>query len=154
MAVPGSVLESAQFSQNKNEAAETWLEWEWRFYMRSCLMMLCLLLAVAPLSAGEDPTKVDAKHYKVVVENDDVRVLRITYGAGEKSVMHYHPDSVAVFLVDQKVRFTMPDGSTEEVENKKGATAWIAGGDHLPENIGDGKIEVILVELKGGKKGD
>jgi quercetin dioxygenase-like cupin family protein len=110
-------------------------------------------LAVAPLSAGDDPTEVDSEHYKVVFENDDVRVLRITYGAGEKSVMHYHPDSVAVFLVDQKVRFTMPDGSTQEVDNKEGETAWIPGGDHLPENIGAGKIEVILVEMKGSKGG-
>ena len=121
--------------------------------MRKSLFVLCLLLAVAPLSAGDDPTKVDSEHYKVAFENDDVRVLRITYGAGEKSVMHYHPDSVAVFLVDQKVRFTMADGSTQEVDNKEGETAWIPGGDHLPENIGGGKIEVILVEMKGGKGG-
>ena len=118
--------------------------------MRRCLMMLCLLLAVAPLSAGEDPTKVDPDHYKVVFENDDVRVVRITYGAGEKSVMHYHPDGVAVFLTDQKVEFTMPDGSTQEVESKAGEAGWIPGGDHLPKNLGGGKLEVILVELKGG----
>ncbi len=118
--------------------------------MRRCLMMLCLLLAVAPLAAGEDPAKVDSDHYKVEFENDDVRVLRITYGVGEKSVMHYHPDSVAVFLVDQEVRFTMPDGSTQEVESKAGEALWTPGGDHLPENMGDKPLELILVELKGG----
>lgn len=142
------------FSQTGSESAATRLGLEWRFAMRTSLFVLCLLLALAPLSAGEDPTKVDAKHYKVEFENDDVRVLRITYGKGEKSVMHYHPDSVAVFLVDQKVRFTMADASTQEVENKAGEAAWIAGGDHLPENIGDGKIELILVEMKGSKGGD
>lgn len=104
--------------------------------MRRCLMMLCLLLAVAPLSAGEDPTKVDPDHYKVVFENDEVRVLRITYGVGEKSVMHYHPDSVAVFLTDQMVQFTMADGSTQEVENKGKEAIWTPAGDHLPANVG------------------
>lgn len=122
--------------------------------MGRCLMVLCLLLAVAPLSAGEDPTKVDPKHYKVVFENDEVRVLRINYDVGEKSVMHYHPDAVAVFLNDQKVRFTMPDGSTPEVESKTGDAIWTPAGDHLPENVGGGKIELILVEMKDGKKGD
>src|SRR5882762_9705579 len=44
-----------------------------------------------------DPVKLDPKHYKVDFENDRVRVLRISYGPREKSVMHSHPDSMAVF---------------------------------------------------------
>jgi quercetin dioxygenase-like cupin family protein len=122
--------------------------------MSRVLITLCLLLAVSPLAAGEDPTQVDPDHYKVVFENDEVRVLRITYGPGEKSVMHYHPDGVAVFLNDQKVRFTMPDGSTQEVESKAGEAAWIPGGDHNPENLTDKSLEVILVEMKSGNGGD
>ena len=84
--------------------------------MRRFMWMLCLLLAVAPFAAAQDPTEVDSDHYQVVFENDDVRVVRITYGAGDKSVMHHHPDSVAVFLTDQKVQFTMPDDTTQLVE--------------------------------------
>lgn len=122
--------------------------------MRRSLFVLCLLLAAAPLSAGEDPTKVDAKHYKVVFENDEVRIVRITYGPGEKSVMHYHPDGVAVFLTDMKTQFTLPDGSTQVMEAKAGDAVWTAGGDHDPENLADKPLEVIQVELKGGKKGD
>src|SRR5688500_14521402 len=52
---------------------------------------------------AQDPVHVDAKHYKVVAENNDVRVLRIKYGPGEKSVMHFHPESAVVFLTDIKV---------------------------------------------------
>lgn len=122
--------------------------------MRRSLFVLCLLLAAAPLSAGEDPTKVDAKHYKVVFENDEVRVVRITYGPGEKSVMHYHPDGVAVFLTDMKVRFNMADGSMEVVEAKAGDAVWNDGGDHNPENLADKPLEVIQIELKGSKGGD
>jgi hypothetical protein len=40
-----------------------------------------------PKPAGKDPVKVDSKHYSVEFENDKVRVLRIKYGPGEKSVM-------------------------------------------------------------------
>ena len=36
-------------------------------------------LAIGP-AVGQDPTVVDAKHYKVMFENDQVRVLKITYG--------------------------------------------------------------------------
>jgi hypothetical protein len=62
----------------------------------------------------QDPVKVDPKHYKVDVENEKVRVLRINYGAHEKSVMHSHPDGVAIFQNDIHCRFTFPDGKTEE----------------------------------------
>jgi len=44
-----------------------------------------------------DPVKLDLKHYKVVIDNDEVRVLRAKYGPHEKSVMHEHPASVAVY---------------------------------------------------------
>jgi hypothetical protein len=45
---------------------------------------------------AQDPVKVDPKHYKVEAENKQVRVLRSTYGPGEKSVMHGHPACVGL----------------------------------------------------------
>ena len=97
---------------------------------------------------AQDPVKVDPKHYTVVFENKEVRILRIHYGRGEKSVMHSHPDAVAVFLADQKAKMNHPDGKSEEMSAKKNEAVFMNGGKHLPENIGRGPIELILVELK------
>jgi quercetin dioxygenase-like cupin family protein len=97
---------------------------------------------------AQDPVKVDAKHYKVEFENDAVRILRINYGPGEKSVMHVHPDSVAVFLTDQKAKFTFPDGKSDVVTAKAGEVKQIPAGPHLPENIDNKAMELILVEFK------
>jgi quercetin dioxygenase-like cupin family protein len=107
---------------------------------------------VVPAMA-QDPTKVDAKHYKVEFENDQVRILRVTYGTKEKSSMHEHPDAVAVFLTEGKVKFTMPDGKTRDAVVKPGMTQFTPAGKHLPENMGDKPFEVILVELKGKPAG-
>jgi quercetin dioxygenase-like cupin family protein len=107
------------------------------------------LLSGAAVARAQDPVKVDPKHYTVEFENDQVRVLRIHYAPGDKSVMHVHPDSVAVFLTDQTAKFTYPDGKSEEVTGKKGTSKFIPAGPHLPENIGKGPLEVVLVELKG-----
>jgi mannose-6-phosphate isomerase-like protein (cupin superfamily) len=117
-------------------------------YIIALLAVLALALFTIPARA-QDPVKVDPKHYKVEFENDQVRVLRIHYGVGEKSVMHNHPDSVAVFLVDQTAKFTYPDGKSEEAAAKAGQTMWEKAGAHLPENVGKGPIDLILVELKG-----
>jgi quercetin dioxygenase-like cupin family protein len=95
-----------------------------------------------------DPIAVDSKHYKVELENDRVRVLRISYGPREKSVMHGHPDSVAICLTDMHVRFTMPDGKTEEQRAKAGQVLLTPAGEHLPESLDANRMELILVELK------
>ncbi len=98
---------------------------------------------------AEDPVVVDAKHYTVDFENEHIRVLRIRYGPREKSVMHGHPSGVGVFLTDSVSKFTMPDGTTEEIQGKAGETFWLPAQDHLPENLTDQSFEVIFVELKG-----
>ena len=118
--------------------------------MRRVLLVMpaWLLVAFVVPAVAQDPVKVDSKHYKVEFENDQVRVLRVTYGPHEKSVMHAHPANVAVFLTDGQGRFTLPDGKTQEVPFKAGATQWDGGGKHLPENTGDKPFELVVVELK------
>jgi quercetin dioxygenase-like cupin family protein len=100
------------------------------------------------IPASEDSVKVDPKHYKVEFQNDRVRVLRIKYGAKEKSVMHSHPANVAVFLTDGQSKFTFADGKTSEATFKAGETQWEDKGKHLPENLAAKSFELVLVELK------
>src|SRR5436190_8118938 len=110
--------------------------------------ILVMVLVAALAVRAQDPVKVDPKHYSVVFENDAVRVLHIHYGPGEKSVMHYHPDSVIVYMEDQTAKMTHPDGKSEEVSGRKGDVVFSPAGAHLPENVGSGPLEVTLVELK------
>jgi len=102
----------------------------------------------APRQAHADPVAVDPKHYKVELENEHVRVLRISYGPHEKSVMHGHPAGVLVCLADFHAKFTSPDGKTEERRGKAGETIWAPAEQHLPENLAAKRLEGILVELK------
>ena len=97
----------------------------------------------------QDPVSVDPKHYTVELENDRLRVVRIRYGAGEKSEMHSHPESVIVFMTDAAARFSYPDGNSEEITGKAGQVMSLPATTHLPENVSDQPFEVIQVELKG-----
>ena|SRR6266567_6276071 len=96
----------------------------------------------------QDPVKADPTHYKVEFENKQVRVLRINYGPHEKSVMHGHPATVAVFLSEGRARFTFPDGKTEERSWTAGQSLFIPAENHLPENVADKPLELVLIELK------
>ena len=101
-----------------------------------------------PQPTAEDPVKVDPRHYKVEFENERVRVLRIRYGPGEKSVMHSHPEAIAVFLTDANHKFTYPDGRTEDIKANAGTVQHMDAFTHLPENLSKTPFEVIAVELK------
>ncbi len=51
------------------------------------VFFLTFFAITAPIALAQDPVNVDAKHYKVMFENDQVRVLKIHYNPKEKSVM-------------------------------------------------------------------
>jgi quercetin dioxygenase-like cupin family protein len=98
--------------------------------------------------AQQDAVHADPGHYTVEFENDRVRVLRVRYGPRERSVMHAHPATEAVFLTDCDIRFTFPNGKSEELHVKAGQTHWDPATLHLPENLSEKPFEVILIELK------
>ncbi len=116
-------------------------------FCNAALVAVFMLLTSRALA--QDPAKVDSTHYKVEFENDQVRVLRVAYGPGEKSVMHEHPNVVAVFLSDAQGQFTFPDGKTAPVTVNAGQVIWDPAGKHQPENKGDKPFTVIVIELKG-----
>ncbi len=111
----------------------------------AALVCLCLVAAVS----AQDAAKVDPKHYTVISENDQVRILKVHYGPHEKSVMHSHPAGVAVFLTDSKGAFNYPDGKKEEMSGKAGDARYTPAVTHQPENTSDKPFEVVVVELKG-----
>ena len=113
------------------------------------ILFACSVFALAPSAAvAQDATKADPAHYKVTFENDQVRILTITYGPKEKSAMHEHPNSIAVFLTDGQIKFTLGDGTSQEVTVKAGQSQWMPAVKHLPENMGDKPLEVVLIEMK------
>ena len=107
-----------------------------------------LLFLAASAAYAQDPAKVDPKHCKVELDNAQVRVLHWTTGPHEKTPMHEHPAYVSIFLTENDVRYTLPDGTTKESHNKAGETSWNAGGKHSSESLSDRTGEVIQVELK------
>jgi len=118
-----------------------------RVSLTLCSVVFCVFLV--PVLCAQDATKADSKHYTVLSENDEVRILKVHYGPHEKSVMHSHPDSVAVFLSGSKGRFTTPDGKTQDATFTPGQAVFTPAQTHLPENLGDKPFDLILVELKG-----
>ena len=113
---------------------------------KSMLLASVVSLGI-PVALAENAVTADTDHYSVVFENDQVRVVRITYGAGEKSVMHEHGDGVVVFLTDTSTKMNMADGTSEDTVGKAGDVQWSPAQMHLPENTGEA-MEALYIELK------
>jgi quercetin dioxygenase-like cupin family protein len=86
--------------------------------------------------------------YKVLLENDRVRVLEVRANPGVKTEMHTHPSQVVVALSDSKFRFTSPDGQTMEAELKAGLAMFMDPVEHTTEIMGATASHVLLFELK------
>jgi hypothetical protein len=105
------------------------------------------LVAQRRADSYPDAVTADPKHYRVAFENDVARFIRASYGPGEKSVMHRHLPGCTIFLTDQTMNFTIPDGSTEPASVDAGALGCGDGNVHQPENA-EGQADFIIVEFK------
>jgi hypothetical protein len=117
------------------------------------LVVVCGILSSALMAqqgnvSVPDAVTADPNHYSVSFENELVRLLRVKYGPGEKSIMHRHSASCAVFLTDQTFNFTLPDGTTEPATVPAGALGCSDANVHLPDNITRQAAEFIMIEFK------
>lgn len=94
-----------------------------------------------------DPVSSNPDHYRVIMENDRVRVLEYTDQPGERTTPHNHPDSVMYTLSDFRRRLHV-NGQHRDVELSSGGTHWLPAQEHAGENIGDTPTHVVFVELK------
>ena len=117
------------------------------------LSIVLLVFVWSAAALAQDAVTVDPAHYKVVFENASVRVLKIGYPAGAKSSMHQHPDSIVVPLADSKVRFTLPDGKSEDSTLANESAMYMPAGTHNPANIGTGSVDALLIEFKTAAPG-
>ena len=113
------------------------------------LIAVLLLVFAAGTALAQDPMKVAPNNFKVLLENDRVRVLEFRSKPGEKIGMHSHPDCIVYSLAAGKTKFTSPDGKTTERESKAGDTTWRDAETHASEYTGTGESHALLIELKG-----
>ncbi len=113
----------------------------------SVVSVTLLLVAVGTVSA-QDLVKVAPKNCKVLLDNDQVRVIRVVTKPGDKIEMHSHPASIVYTLTAGKAKYTSADGKSEERELKAGQATWSDAETHAAENVGTAESRILVIELK------
>jgi quercetin dioxygenase-like cupin family protein len=94
-----------------------------------------------------DPAVTNPDHYKIVFENERVRVLEYSDKPGDRTTPHEHPDSVMYTLSSFRRRLINGD-EERDVELAAGGAFWLPAQQHAGENIGDTETHTFFVELK------
>lgn len=123
--------------------------------MRICKAVLmvpvCLLWSAGAFA--QDPLKVDPSHYKLVSENATVRILKVDVPAGGKTPMHSHPDAMVISLAASKVRFTTPDGKSQDSDLGAESALYTPAGPHSGAHTGGDRVDVLVIEFKTAAAG-
>lgn len=106
------------------------------------------LILFGRVAFGENAVKAFPGNYKVEFENDKVRIIRINYAPGQRTGMHDHGAGVVVNLSDMGVRFTLPDGTTQQDNSAVGTATWSDAGTHAAENVSGKAVQALYIELK------
>lgn len=108
------------------------------------------ILSQPPMSRFKsDATTTDARHNKILFENQFARVVSVHFGPGESGPIVDKRPRVIILLDDMHAIVTLPDGHSEPRDGKAGTVYWGNAGAQATKNIGDKPFENIVVELKG-----
>jgi quercetin dioxygenase-like cupin family protein len=106
-------------------------------------------LALSAANAfAQDAVQTDGDKYKVILENECVRVLDYRDAPGEKTHQHRHPRFVLYALAPFRRSLTLADGKVLVREFKAGDVMWSEAQTHIGENIGQTPTHVVIVEVK------
>lgn len=108
------------------------------------------LILAGSVVLAQDPLRVAAGQYRLVADNENVRVLEANLGPGAKTAMHSHPALMAVMLQVSATKWTMPDGTSAQSapDMKRGSVIAMDAQSHVSENVGKTPAKVILIEFK------
>jgi hypothetical protein len=111
----------------------------------------------AARAIAQDPAKVMPRSFRVVLENDKVRVLEFTSRPGMGICgegMHSHPARLNVVMNGWKSLVSRPGGApARENERQDGEVFWRDAETHKVENVGKSNSRVLMVELKSPARG-
>jgi hypothetical protein len=121
-------------------------------HLTTILLGAAVLLFISPAAAQNAPAtfRADPSVYKLLYEDQNIRVISATWAKGVHDKPHSHPiPSVAYALDDCTLRLYAPDGTTRDITNKAGsATEVPITPSHTAENIGPTDCYVVIVEHK------
>ncbi len=119
-----------------------------RYPSFSILLAIFGLLISSRVATAQDPAQVSPDIYKVILDNNQVRVLEYQSKPGQIDGMHSHPTRLAYTLTPVTLKAVAPDGTITDVDAKAGETFWLGPVTNSIQNVGKSEARILIVEIK------
>ena len=116
--------------------------------MKRLILVVGMSVLAVVMAKAQDPARLDPAHYRVLLDNDYVRILDVRQKPGDKSPMHSHPKHAVYWLTGSTLKFTSSDGKTNTVTTKAGQVVWRDAETHTVEITGNTDSHALDIELK------
>ena len=119
--------------------------------MKKLFILTVLLFFIACSSSDISlfPEKVSPDVYKVLLENEDIKILEVTFAPGQSDNMHEHYPATVYIVEGGKAEVTLPDGTVNEINPPSDFIVHNPEkAKHQVKNIGDNIMKIILFERK------
>ncbi|MBY0537116.1 MAG: hypothetical protein K2P88_14795 [Chitinophagaceae bacterium] len=99
-----------------------------------------------------DAIKSSPDNFKLLLENEYVRVIEYSLKPGQKDIPHTHPAKSSYVVSGGKLKVYLDNGQTIIADEETGTASWRDYvGKHFVENIGSTTVTIILTEIKSLK---
>lgn len=113
------------------------------------ISLICTLLAPLIAKAAPDPLTAAPEMYKLLFENEKVRVMEVDFGPGQKIAKHTHPNEHFVTVLKPgTLTITHEDGTSSVTELKTDQVLWLPAETHWAQNTGKSEVKLLVTEVK------
>lgn len=96
---------------------------------------------------NSDPLVAAANVYQFKAEDDNARVLEVTFKPGDTAKMHHHPPHMAYVIKGGRLKLAS-GGKSQEMDLADGEVVFLPEQHHEATNVGDSTIDLLVVEFK------
>ena len=98
---------------------------------------------------AQDVVKVAPKEYKkVILDNENVRVIEVEFTPGQVATWHSHPAHVVYVIAGGKLEMTVKGKKAQVSVLKTGNASYNPTITHMVKNVGTTTVKLILTEIK------
>ena len=120
-----------------------------RFFLIPALLLAATCFAREQARNDMDALTASPENFRLLLENEHVRVMEYVLLPGKQDTWHTHPPKVSYVLSGGTLEVHLDDGTSFLADEKSGTASWAeVRGKHYVKNVGTTPVKILLVEDK------
>ena len=110
-----------------------------------------ILIQSTSLFAQDPMTAASNVYKKVLLDNDQVKVMEVVFAPGATAAWHNHPNHSVYALTSGIIQITDEGKAPTTIDINMGAALYLSAVKHMAKNVGSTTLKFIVTEIKPAK---